>query len=77
MNARVERFNRTLREGSVAGDEDLVGTELPRFNRRRRGYPGWRRRERPRHRAWFQAEALASRFALVVNVECISRLLSA
>ena len=49
MNAHVERFNRTLQEDFVEGDEDLLWTDRPRFNRRLRQYLGWYNRERPHH----------------------------
>ena len=49
MNAYAERFNRTLQEDFVEGDEDLLRTDRPRFNRRLRQYLGWYNRERPHH----------------------------
>lgn len=50
MNAHVERFNRTLQEDFVEGDEDLLWADRPRFNQRLWEYLGWYNRERP-HRS--------------------------
>ena len=49
MNAHVERFNRTLQEEFVEEHEDLLWTDLPRFNRRLWDYLARYNRERPHH----------------------------
>ena len=59
MNAHVERFNRTLQEDFVEGDEDLMWTDLPRFNRRLWDYLGWYNRERPHHSLGLRAPLVA------------------
>ena len=65
MNAHVERFNRTLQEDFVEGDEDLLWTDRPRFNRRLWQYLGWYNRERPHHSLGLRAPVAAMSQACV------------